>query len=132
MIFNPKESIDFNGNTAPFIQSTYARIRSIIRKSEAEKGIILNTFDFDKELILKTLYQFHGIIQQSAQNYSPALIDNFAYELAKSFNTFYQEMPILKEENKDLMLMRIALPSFVANVIKTSLNLLGINVPERM
>lgn len=140
MIFNPKESIDFNGNTAPFIQYTYARIRSIIRKSEAEKGIILNTFDFDKGLILndkekeiiKILYQFPGIVQQSAQSYSPALIANFAYELAKSFNTFYQEMPILKEENKDLMLMRIALSSFVANVIKTSLNLLGINVPERM
>lgn len=140
MTFNPKESIDFNGNTGPFIQYTYARIRSIIRKAESDKNIDLSHMRIVDNLeispkekdIIRILYQFPGIIEQSGLTYSPALIANYIYELAKSFNAFYQEKPILKEENLETMEMRIGLSEFVGNVIKTSMNLLGIRVPERM
>ena len=140
MLFNPKDSIDFNGNTGPFIQYTHARIRSILRKAQEENGINLDTLSLDlssklhsKELdILRILHQFPTIVEQAGQTFSPALIANFVYDLAKSFNAFYQEIKILKEQDEALMKMRISLASIVANTIKSSMELLGINVPERM
>lgn len=140
MLFNPKDSIDFNGNTAPFIQYTYARICSIIRKAKEEKGIIVEHLRLDdslefntKELeIIRNLYAFPSIVEQAGQTYSPALIANYVYELAKSFNAFYQDTPILKEENKSIIEMRVSLANFVGNTIKIAMNLLGIKVPERM
>jgi len=140
MLFNPKDSIDFNGNTGPFIQYTHARIRSIIRKAEEEKNIIVEHLKLDtslelnlKELdIIRNLYAFPMIIDQAGQTNSPALIANYVYDLAKSFNAFYQDTPILKEENESIVAMRVSLAAFVGNTIKTAMNLLGIKVPERM
>ncbi|MBP1629429.1 MAG: arginyl-tRNA synthetase [Bacteroidetes bacterium] len=140
MTFNPKESIDFNGNTGPFIQYTHARIRSILRKAETEKGFNINHIKINttlelnqKELdVIRTLYAFPSVVQQAGATYSPALIANYTYELAKTFNTFYQDTPILKEGNLEIMAMRVSITAFVGNVIKTAMSLLGIQVPERM
>ncbi len=137
MMFNPKESIDFNGNTGPFIQYSYVRINSILRKatenkikiSEIKNNIII--CEKAKKLI-KTIYRFPEIIDEAAKNYSPALIANYSYNLAKEFNQFYQEYQILKEENKELMNFRLALSKKTAEIIKSSLSLLGIETPERM
>ncbi|MDD2192829.1 MAG: arginine--tRNA ligase [Bacteroidales bacterium] len=140
MLFNPKESIDFTGNTGPFIQYTHARIRSIIRKAQEEKGINLETLRLDlssklnsKELeIIRILYQYPAIVDQAGKTFSPALIANYVYDLAKSFNAFYQDVQILREEDEALMKMRIGIASFVGNTIKSAMELLGITVPERM
>ncbi len=140
MTFNPKDSIDFNGNTGPFIQYTHARIRSILRKAQEEKNISLDTLRLDSSLemnqkeldVVRILYSFPNIVEQSAQTFSPALIANYVYDLAKSFNAFYQDTKILKEENQDILRMRVALCAFVGNTIKSSMELLGIKVPERM
>ena len=138
MLFNPKESIDFNGNTGPFIQYTYARIISLIRKSKKRKIILsdnipdnINIHPKEKQVI-KNLYDFPETIQQAAENYSPAIIANYAYNLVKDYNQFYQEIPILREENHDLLNFRLKLSEFTGRVIKTSMELLGIKVPERM
>ncbi|MCD4772789.1 MAG: arginine--tRNA ligase [Bacteroidales bacterium] len=138
MLFNPVESIDFTGNTGPFIQYTYARINSLIRKAE-EKNITLsnnipgniNIHPKEKQLI-KNLYSFPETIQQAAEIYSPALIANYAFNLVKDYNQFYQEISILREENFDLLNFRLKLSEFTGKVIKTSMELLGIKVPERM
>lgn len=140
MTFNPKDSIDFNGNTGPFIQYTHARIRSILRKAQEEKNISLDTLRLDSSLemnqkeldLVRILYSFPNIVELSAQTFSPALIANYVYDLAKSFNAFYQDTTILKEENQDILRMRVALSAFVGNTIKSSMALLGIKVPERM
>ncbi len=137
MLFNPKESIDFNGNTAPFIQYTHARIRSIIRKAQQEKGIRdLNElpciFVEKEKILLKLLHQYPAIISQAAENYSPAVVANYVYELSKEFNSFYQEVPILKESNAEVLNFRVHLTQFVGLVIKSGMQLLGIQVPERM
>ncbi len=140
MLFNPKDSIDFTGNTGPFIQYTHARIRSIIRKAQDEKGVNLETLRLDlssklnsKELdIIRVLYQYPAIVDQAGKTFSPALIANYVYDLAKSFNAFYQEIQILREEDQALMRMRIGIASFVGNTIKSGMELLGITVPERM
>lgn len=140
MTFNPKDSIDFNGNTGPFIQYTHARIRSILRKAQEEKNISLDTLRLDSSLemnqkeldVVRILYSFPNIVELSAQTFSPALIANYVYDLAKSFNAFYQDTTILKEENQDILRMRVALSAFVGNTIKSSMALLGIKVPERM
>ncbi|MFA6924243.1 MAG: arginine--tRNA ligase [Bacteroidales bacterium] len=136
MLFSPDESIDFNGNTAPFIQYTFARIQSILRKSESmeikpvlAQGIALN--EKEKELI-KLIYYFPQIIKQAAEEYSPAVIANYAYTLAKEYNQFYHDYPILKAENESSMNFRLILSAFIAEVIKSSLKLLGIDVPYRM
>ena len=134
MLFNPKESIDFNGNTGPFIQYTFTRIRSILRKAEANTVKWNNSISInakEKELI-KLLYHFKGIINESAKTYNPAHLANYAYELAKTYNQFYHETNILKEENTDLRNSRLALSEKVANTIQLSMKLLGIEVPERM
>jgi len=138
MTFNPTESIDFNGNTGPFIQYTHARIRSIIRKANELKtntDIKLDTdYNFEaKEIsILKLLHGYPEITQQAADNLSPALIANFAYELAKEYNQFYHEVVILKEVDENKRNFRIALSEFTGKTIKSSMALLGIQVPERM
>lgn len=137
MLFNPKESIDFNGNTGPFIQYTNARIRSLFRKAD-EIGVNTKSFGFPKKLIkkekelLKILNFFPTVIKEAGDNYSPALIANYVYELAREFNQFYQEIPILKPENKSLAPFRLMLAGFCGNVIKLAMRMLGIDVPERM
>lgn len=138
MIFNPVESIDFTGNTGPFIQYTFARIRSVLRK--ASEINFYPDFSMNSELILlekekdviKLLFEFPLIINQAGENLSPAMIANYVYELVKEYNQFYQEVPILKDKNKVAVEFRLALSEFVSNVIMSSMQLLGISVPERM
>ncbi|MCD4745535.1 MAG: arginine--tRNA ligase [Bacteroidales bacterium] len=139
MLFNPEESIDFNGNTGTFIQYTYARIQSIIRKAGKEyvnnsiNGFPENFTLLKKEKeILKLLYEFPGVVEQAGENYSPAIIANYVYELVKEYNQFYQEIPILKNVDKEISDFRVALSEFTGNIIKKSMNLLGIEVPDRM
>ncbi len=139
MLFNPEESIDFNGNTGPFIQYTYARIRSIIRKAEDE-GIKVETTQIidtltlsDKEKeVIKNISTFSDVVKEAAKNYSPSLIANYVYNLAKSFNGFYQDSSILKEEDIQIKQMRVCLAYMTSEVIKTAMRLLGIEVPQRM
>lgn len=134
MLFNPAESIDFNGNTGPFIQYTHARIRSIVRKAGSVSAldtehVVLN----EKERgVLKVLHSLPETIASAANVYSPAMVANYAYELAKAFNSFYQDTPILREENQQLKTMRISLCAAVASALKNTMNILGIEVPERM
>lgn len=138
MLFNPAESIDFNGNTAPFIQFNYVRVQALLRKAK-------ETFNFDassaistpaqllpqeKELIIK-LYSFPAVLKQAAAEYSPALIANYVYELAKEFSQYYHDTPMLKEE-KEVAAFRLHLAAITGTAIKTSMNLLGINVSDRM
>lgn len=136
MTFNPKESIDLNGNTGPFIQYTHARIQSVIRKAK-EQGLF-NAFGAINELhdrektLLKRLYQFPTLLEQAGNNYSPALVANYTYELVKEYNQFYHDVPILKTEDKSLLAFRLKLSAFTASVIKTGMGLLGITVPDRM
>ncbi|MCQ2272711.1 MAG: arginine--tRNA ligase [Bacteroidales bacterium] len=137
MLFNPEESIDFNGNTAPFIQYTHARIKSLLRKA-ADADINTNVCNPNIKLqntekeILKNLYSFPQIVANAGANYSPALIANYAFDLAKDFNGFYQSCPIFKEENADLRTLRLVISKMVASVIKQAMALLGIDVPEKM
>ena len=138
MLFNPKESIDFNGNTGPFIQYTHARIRSILRKA-AEQGIAfdaaaLPSLDLSpKEIrLVKLMNLFPGKVAEAAQAYSPAVIANFAYDLAKEFNQYYHETPILKMEDAVLQQGRLALIDTVSAVLRTAMGMLGIELPERM
>lgn len=138
MLFNPKESIDFNGNTGPFIQYTHARIRSILRKA-AEKGIECAASPLPKvELsakeirLIKLLNTFPAKIAEGAQAYSPAVIANYAYDLAKEFNQYYHDTPILKEENEDVLKMRLVLIDTLSAVLRKAMGILGIELPERM
>lgn len=138
MLFNPKESIDFNGNTGPFIQYTHARIRSILRKA-AEKVIEYSASPMPKvELsakeirLIKLLNTFPAKIAEGAQAYSPAVIANYAYDLAKEFNQYYHDTPILKEENKDVLKMRLVLIDTLSAVLRKAMGILGIELPERM
>ena len=137
MLFNPKESIDFNGNTGPFIQYTYARTRSIERKA-ADAGIIVDgaaapAAISEKECsIIRLLNQFPAVVRQAGTDYSPSGIANYAYELAKEYNQFYHDFSILREENAEAKAFRILLTRNVGKVIKTAMSLLGIEVPERM
>lgn len=135
MLFNPNESIDFNGNTGPFIQYTYARIRSIVRKA-GEGGSAVSAAGLalcaKEREVVKTLHALPATIRQAADAYSPAMVANYAYELAKGFNSFYQDTPILREANTDLKAFRVALCTAVAAALKNTLGILGIEVPERM
>jgi len=134
MMFNPEESVDFNGNTGPFIQYTYARIQSILRKADFDlndKVLVASLHPKEKDLI-KTLELYPSVIQDAAKNYSPALIANYTYDLVKIYNSFYQSVSILGEENKNNKIFRVQLSKKVAEVIKSSFQLLGIEVPERM
>ena len=134
MLFDPKESIDFNGNTGPFVQYTYARIKSILRNvgdTPKEGYSNLKLHEKEKELI-KHLMNYPNTIQLAAKNHSPALIANFSYELVKLYNSFYQNVSILKAESNDLKSFRIDLSLISSNIISSSMRLLGITVPERM
>lgn len=136
MTFNPKESIDFNGNTGPFIQYTYARIRSVLRKA-AEQGI--TDFDYtgvtpnDKEIaLIQTLADFPATVADAGKKFSPSVIANYVYELVKQYNQFYHDYPIMREENTGVRALRLALSEMSARVIASGMSLLGIKVPERM
>ena len=138
MLFDPKESIDFNGNTGPFIQYTHARIRSVLRKA-AEMGLEiqanLNTSIAlnGKEIsLIHSIYNFPNVITDAAGSYSPALIANYVYDLAKEYNQFYHDFPILKEKDTGIRDFRLLLSKHTAQVIRTALDLLGIDSPERM
>lgn len=138
MLFNPEESIDFNGNTGPFIQYTYARIRSIMRKAEAE-GIVLpsvlpNTLPLnEKEVqLIQKLNSFETVVEQAGKDYSPSGIANYCYELTKDFNQFYHDYSILNAESAEAKTLRLVLAKNVAKTIKNGMQLLGIEVPERM
>ena len=137
MLFNPEESIDFNGNTGPFIQYTYARIRSVLRKAE-EQGIKPDVLlgdlvitDKEKELI-KNISLFPSAISEASESYSPAVVANYVYNLVKEYNQFYHDHPILVESDKSTRDFRILLSESVAKIIKSAMSLLGINVPEKM
>ncbi len=138
MLFNPKESIDFNGNTGPFIQYTHARICSVLRKA-AEQGIQLgDKVDANIKLsdteanLIQFVASFPSVVEQAGKEYSPALIANYIYDLVKQYNSFYHDFSILKEENEALRNFRLLLSKKIAAVVKTGMGLLGIEVPERM
>ncbi|QYS88549.1 arginine--tRNA ligase [Flavobacterium davisii] len=134
MMFNPEESVDFNGNTGPFIQYTYARIQSILRKADFDYSANVNPEELqekEKELI-KQIALFPEIIQNAAINHSPALVANYTYDLVKEFNSFYQNVSILGEENVDKKVFRVQLAKLVGDIIRLAFSLLGIQVPERM
>ncbi len=136
MLFDPKESIDFNGHTGPFIQYTHARIKSILRKFEGNINSIsvsdaISLHEKEKELI-KLQYEFPAILAEAANTYNPAVVANYIYELTKLFNQFYNECPVLKEENNSIKEFRVKLIDTTAQIIKTGMYCLGIEVPERM
>lgn len=133
ILFDPKASVDFQGNTGPFIQYTYARIQSIIRKADFDysNSVSVELHTKEKEL-LKQLEIYPEIIQHAAANYSPALVANYTYDLVKEFNSFYQNVHILGEDDHDKKVFRVQLSKKVADTIKSAFNLLGIEVPERM
>ena len=138
MLFNPAESIDFNGNTGPFIQYTHARIRSIVRKagengaSKMDGGRYEVKLNDKERLVVKALHALPETLAAAADAYSPAMVANYAYDLAKAFNSFYQDTPILREEDTATKLFRVSLCTMVANALKNTMNILGIEVPERM
>ena len=138
MTFNPKESIDFNGNTGPFIQYTYARIRSVLRKAQ-EAGITLPErlpegigLSAKEEGLVQMLADFAAVVRQAGTDYSPSLIANYCYDLVKEYNQFYHDFSILREENEAIRLFRLVLSAEVAKIVKSGIGLLGIEVPERM
>ena len=134
MLFNPAESIDFNGNTGPFIQYTYARIQSVLRKAEKEEK--LSTFNFQlstKELdVIQRLCEYPAIVRNAGDNFSPAVICNYAYDLACDFNSFYHDLSILNEKDEQKRALRLLLAKNVAKVLASAMSLLGIEMPERM
>jgi arginyl-tRNA synthetase len=137
MLFNPADSIDFNGNTGPFIQYTYARIKSVLRKASEnsitiDKNVKLNSLSLKEKDLLKRITLFPAAVKEAGDNYSPAIIANYCYDLVKEFNQFYHEHSILSEPNKDQLNFRLILSATVAQIIKKGMNLLGIEMPERM
>lgn len=134
MLFNPKESIDFNGNTGPFIQYTYARIRSIIRKAEDfDASNVKVAIPNEKEsTLIQKIADFPAIVEESGKNYSPALIANYAYDLAKEYNQFYHDYSIMKESNREVRDLRLLISYTTARTLKSAMSLLGIEMPEKM
>ena len=138
MTFNPKESIDFNGNTGPFIQYTYARIQSVMRKA-AEAGIVIPAeipvgieLSEKEEGLIQMVADFAAVVKQAGTDYSPSIIANYTYDLVKEYNQFYHDFSILREENEAVKVFRLALSENVAKVVRISMGLLGIEVPDRM
>ena len=138
MTFNPKESIDFNGNTGPFIQYTYARIQSVLRKA-AESGIVIPEqipvgieLSEKEEGLIQMVADFAAVVKQAGEDYSPSIIANYTYDLVKEYNQFYHDYSILREENEAVKIFRIALSANVAKVVRLGMSLLGIEVPSRM
>jgi arginyl-tRNA synthetase len=133
-LFDPKSSVDFQGNTGPFIQYTYVRAKSVLKKNEhalkpVDNSIALNAYE--KE-VLKRLHEFPSVISESAKAYSPALLANYIFELVKDYNSFYQSTNILKEKNLELVNLRLSFSSLTARVIARGMNILGIEMPEKM
>ena len=136
MTFNPKESIDFNGNTGPFIQYTHARICSVLRRA-AEQGMAIGDYcgadAGEKEVaLIQRLAEFPAVVAEAGRSYSPALIANYAYELVKTYNQFYHDCTILGETDEARRSLRLELSRQTARTVKTAMGLLGIEVPERM
>ena len=138
MTFNPKESIDFNGNTVPFIQYTYARIQSVLRKA-AESGIVIPEqipagieLSEKEEGLIQMLADFKTVVKQAGTDYNPSIIANYTYDLVKEYNQFYHDFSILREEDEALKIFRLALSANVGKIVKSAMGLLGIEVPERM
>ena len=138
MTFNPKESIDFNGNTGPFIQYTYARIQTVLRKA-AESGIVVPgqipagiELSEKEEGLIQMVADFAAVVKQAGEDYSPSIIANYTYDLVKEYNQFYHDFSILREENEAVKVFRIALSANVAKVVRLGMSLLGIEVPSRM
>ena len=134
MLFNPAESIDFNGHTGPFIQYAYARIQSLQRKAPESSELDWSTLTLneDETIVIKSLLQFSDVVDQAARNFSPAVLANYTYELVKKYNGFYQNNSILKAESEQSIAFRLLLSKKVGEVIKASMNCLGIQVPNRM
>ena len=134
MMFNPKESIDFNGNTGPFLQYTYARIRSVLRRAgDYDAAAAARALPGEKETaLIQRLADFPSVVSEAGRTYSPALVANYCYDLAKLYNQFYHDCPILKEEDGELRNMRLMLSHAVARTLRTATGLLGIEMPERM
>jgi arginyl-tRNA synthetase len=140
MLFNPQESVQFQGNTAPFIQYTYARISAILRKAQDMQLDLENPEILDKQSglkpseqeVIRLLADFPQKISQAADEYAPSVIAQYAYDLAKEYNRFYTEVPIFGEEDPDILLFRVIFSRSVAQTIKNAMGLLGIEVPERM
>lgn len=133
MLFDPRESIDFNGHTGPFIQYTHARIRSVLARAGESIGhpVEVSLHPLEKE-VLKWIYDFEGVVEEAGNTYSPALVANYVYELTKLYNRFYHELPMLKEENLSVRAFRLRLSELCGRVISNAMELLGIRVPERM
>jgi arginyl-tRNA synthetase len=139
MLFDPSESIQLQGHTGPFIQYTHARVKSILRKADSlgikvvasDLKSIISLEPSEREIIF-TLNNFHNKLHEASREYSPSVIANYAYELAKEYNQFYQAIPIFNESDPTKLKFRIAFSKVVADVIKRSMHLLGIHVPERM
>jgi arginyl-tRNA synthetase len=139
MMFNPEESIDFNGNTGPFIQYTHARIQSVLRKAREKKLGVKEDFERfpttisskEKEL-MKRISQFPDAVKEAGTNFSPAVIANYCFELAKEYNQFYHDHPILAENDTNIRDMRLLISATVGKIIKNGMKLLGIEVPDRM
>jgi arginyl-tRNA synthetase len=133
MTFNPTESIDFNGNTGPFIQYTHARIRSIMRKAGEEARFAhAGSLHPQEADLLIMLHQFPQMVGQAAAELSPSFIANYLFDVARQYNQFYHELTILKEENPEIRSLRLALSQLTSIVIKNGMDLLGIEVPEKM
>jgi len=134
ILFNPKESIDFAGNTGPFIQYTYARIQSILRKAafNVDQNIALTSLHEKEKELIKVMQLFPGVIQEAAKNHSPALVANYTYELVREYNSFYQTVSILGEEDETKKIFRVQISKKVGEIIKFAFGLLGIQVPNRM
>ena len=135
MLFNPRESIDFEGNTGPFVQYTYARICSLQRKAKdlnyTAAVTVKDIAQKEKDLIIKT-YEFSKVIGESAATYNPSLVANYVYDIVKEYNQYYHDYPVLKEENAEQRSLRLAVSQQVGTVIRNGMWLLGIDVPEKM
>lgn len=137
MMFNPEESIDFNGNTGPFIQYTYARIKSVLRKAAdrnitIDENVVVEALSSKEKDLLKRISLFSSVVEEAGENYSPAIIANYCYELVKEFNQFYHDHSILGEANDNVKNFRLVLASSVGQVVKNGMGLLGVEMPERM
>ena len=134
MMFNPQESIDFNGNTGPFIQYTYARIQSVLRRAQEQAATLtVKPVPSEKEVtLIQKIADFPSVVEDAGRNYSPAVIANYCYDLAKEYNQFYHDYPILKEEDENVRAMRLLLSSVTARTLKSAVALLGIEMPNRM
>jgi arginyl-tRNA synthetase len=134
MSFNPKESIDLNGHTGPFIQYGYARIKSLLHKSSGLKDFDLTSISLsEKEMdVIKVLSSFPSVLNQAASEFSPAVLANYLFNLVKSYNSFYQDSPVIREEDENIKAFRLQLSSLTSKVLNRGMSILGIEMPERM